>query len=174
MNRFSIDAYDIHWLTRKDDPEDRCLHGHAVAKIGDNIIEYDCTISATAMYLLKSLNNNKTKDDPYQMLPCCGHFYIPNDLLTDVYIDGCDNGEDWEVIHVDGGVELIYEGDSEFVSMDVYKKEVFAFCDKIKEYYDSSLPKVFPDEEDEFTKRGYIAYWNEWNRRRKELPHIYR
>ncbi len=171
MNRFRIDAYDFEWITGpEDDPTDKCLHGRAVVRIGDEILEDTCTVSATALYLLKSLTEDKTFDMEYFMLPCCGHFYIPNDELTEVYIDGCNLGTDFEVRHTDGGVRLITkEGTEEFVGTEEYEREVFRFSDAIKSVYDSSLPKVFDNDTDDFNRRGYTAFWNEWNRRRYGL-----
>ncbi len=168
MNRFHIDAYDFEWITGlKDDPTDKCLHGRAVVVIGDEVLEDTCTVSATALYLLKSLTDDKTSEDGYLMLPCCGHFYISNEDMTEVYISGCDLGTDWEIRHTDGGVRLILEnGKEEFVDMEEYKREVFRFCDNIKAYYDSCSPKVFGDDKDDFNRRGYTAFWNEWNSRR--------
>ncbi len=144
---FRIDAYDLCWINgQKDDPTDKCLHGRAVVTIGEETIEEICTVSATALYLLKSLTNDKTPDDGYFMLPCCGHFYIPDDGLTEVYISGCDSGVDWEIRHTYGGVILIPDDGKEvFVPVEEYRKEVFRFCDKIKAYYDYCAPKVFED-----------------------------
>lgn len=33
-------------------------HAHAVARIGDETLEYEATVSATALYLLKSLRED--------------------------------------------------------------------------------------------------------------------
>jgi hypothetical protein len=41
---------------------------------------------------------------------------------------------------------------------------VFNFCDKIEAFYNGCMKKNIPD--DEFERNGYIAFWNEWNRRR--------
>lgn len=163
---FSIRAENLSWLEGSDEREDKCLHGKAIVTIGTKYIEYDCTVSATALYLLKSLESDKTKDAGYFMLPCCGHFYIPSEDLTEVYIDGCGYGEDFEVIHMDGGVNIIRDDASVFVPIEKYKREVFSFCDAVKTFYDNSLPKVFSDGKDDFERRGYTAYWNEFMRRR--------
>lgn len=73
MGFFSISATDLKWINgSKDDPEDLCLHGHAIAVIGNRKLEYDATISATALYLLKSLTEDHIIHDDNQMLPCCG------------------------------------------------------------------------------------------------------
>ena len=63
-------AYNI--LCSKDDADDLCLHGHAVAYIGNRKLEYECTVSATALYLLKSLTEDHIMCEDNQILPCCG------------------------------------------------------------------------------------------------------
>ena len=40
---------------------------------------------------------------------------------------------------------------------------VHSFADKIEDYYNKCLPKQF---DDDFKKNAYIAFWNEWRRRR--------
>ena len=166
MSTFTIDATDFHWIDGSTDyPEDLCLHGHAVAVIGGKKLEYDATVSATALYLLKSLTQDHTVSDCIQMLPCCGHWFIPNKDLSEVTISGCINGIDWLVIHEGDAVRLILEDRTEVtVPLEEYKAEVFRFADKIEAFYRSCTPRVLP--EDAFERNGYIAFWNEWRRRR--------
>ena len=100
-----------------------------------------------------------------QMLPCCGFFMIPNDGLDDVTIVGCDNGVDWSVVHDGDHVRLILEdGYEETAAIEEYKAEVFRFADPIEAFYASCTPKVLP--EDEFSRKGFLAFRNEWHRRR--------
>ena len=168
MNEFSIDAADFKWIDgNKDDPEDLCLHGKATAYIGKEKLEYYAAVSATALYLLKTLTENHIMGTDNQMLPCCGFFFIANDTLDNVTISGCSNGVDWSVIHNDDFVILKTEdGTEETVSIEHYKNEVFRFADKIETFYNSCTPKKIPD--DEFERNGYIAFWNEWHRRREK------
>lgn len=52
MGIFKIDVDNLTWIGGQvNDAEDLCLHGHAVAIIGDKKLEYDATVSATALYL---------------------------------------------------------------------------------------------------------------------------
>lgn len=164
---FSIDVNNLSWINgSKDDPEDLCLHGHAVVVIGDRRFEYDATVSATALYLLKTLEEDHVIHKDNQMLPCCGHFVVANDDLNNVAIIGCPNGIDWSVLHNnDNSVTIITDdGTEETVSLTNYKAEVYKFADKIEKFYSSCSPKVLP--KDEFDRNGYIAFWNEWHRRR--------
>ena len=55
MDQFNITASNFHWITgAADDPEDKCLHGHVCVTIGGKAFGADGTVSATALYLLKS------------------------------------------------------------------------------------------------------------------------
>lgn len=167
MSKFNIKATDLIWICdNPDDPEDLCLHGHVKAEIGGNVLEDDGTVSATALYLLKTLTEDKLMaPHDIQMIPCCGHFMIANDDLTNVTILGCDYGTDWSTIHTARGVKIILPtGDETEIPLEEYKEAVFAFADSIEAFYQSCTPKKIPS--DEFAKSGYIAFWNEWHRRR--------
>ena len=168
MGRFTISADTFEWIDgSRDDPEDLCLHGHVTVYIGKQKLEQNATTSATALYLLKTLTEDHIIYEDNQMLPCCGHFYIPNEELDTVTISGCPNGIDWSVIHKDDTVILrLEDGTEEQISIEDYKKEVFRFADAIESYYNSCSPKIIP--EDEFIRNGYIAFWNEWHRRRNQ------
>lgn len=167
MGQFHIDVTELYWIDGSlDAPEDLCLHGHAVAYIGSEKLEYDCTISATALYLLKTLTENHVINEDNQMLPCCGHFYIPDEKLENVTISGCDNGIDWTVEHIGDDVVITLEdGTAVTVPLEEYRLEVYQFVDKIEAYYQSCSPKKIP--KDEFDYNGYTAFWNEWHRRRE-------
>lgn len=168
MGVFRIDVEDLHWLENMDECEDLCLHGHARAEIGNDVLEYEATVSATALYLLKTLTGDHLIYEDNQMLPCCGFFYIADEACENVVISGCPNGIDWTVLHEGEKVRLIIDsGKEEIISLEEYRGEVFKFADKIEAFYKNSLPKKIP--EDEFEKNGYLAFWNEWHRRRNAL-----
>ena len=164
---FSINATNIKWIDGIDETEDLCLHGHAVVHIGEKRLEYDATISATALYLLKTLTENHIINTDNQLLPCCGFSMLPNDTLDNVVIVGCDNGIDWSVIH-DGDTVILEleDGTRENISISKYKQEVFKFADKVEAFYKSCAPKKIPN--DKIDRDGYIAFWNEWHRRRNQ------
>ena len=82
MGKFHIDATKLCWIDgSKDNPEDRCLHGHAVAYIGREKLEYDCTVSATALFLLKTLTENHILHEGNQMLHVADIFMFPTKSL---------------------------------------------------------------------------------------------
>lgn len=170
MPGFEIDAYDLGWiLGTPDEPDDRCLHGHAVAVIGGERLEYDCTVSATALMLLKSLTEDHIAGEGEQMLPCCGHFLVADEGCENVYISGCGNGVDWTVRHENGAVRLITPTGHEVVlPLAEYSAAVCRFADKVAAYYAACSPKTEPT--DDFDRRGWLAFRREWSRRRQAAP----
>ena len=169
MGVFKIKADHFEWIGgAADDPKDLCLHGHITVQFGDTILEDHGTVSATALYLLKTLSENKIMA-PYdiQMIPCCGHFLIANKELTNVMISGCDKGTDWSTIHEDNTVRLLLpSGQEEVVTLREYQYAVLDFAKSVKQFYDACTPKEIP--RDAFDRNGYIAFWNEWQRRYHE------
>lgn len=165
MNVFKITIENLEWIDGKEDnPDDLCLHGDAVAKIGEEIFRYNATVSATALYLLKTLTQDHIMNEDNQMLPCCGHFMIPDNDLTNVDICGCPNGIDWTVLHDKDRIKIITESGRETtIHMEEYQKEVFRFADKIEDFYNKCSPKNLSNEYD---RDCYYAFWNEWHRRR--------
>ncbi len=171
MGTFHIQAWDLQWIGGDlDDPEDLCLHGSVRVQIGQTVLEDTGTVSATALYLLKTLTEDKlSQPGDIQMIPCCGHFLIPNQDLSQVTISGCDYGTDWSVLHENGQIKLVLpSGQTEYIDPAAYRQEVFAFADKVEDYYLSCSPKVLP--QDAFSRDGYTAFWNEWHRRRGPRP----
>ena len=165
---FRIDAENLCWIKNDgaDDPDDLCLHGHVFAKIGEEILEYDTTVSAAGLYLLRTLTENHIIHEHEHILPCCGHWMMANEDLSSVNTGGCPNGVDWSVIHENGKIKLVTEAGREtLIGIDDYKQEVYAFADKIEDYYEKCPPKNMPSEE--YERNGYTAFWNEWRRHRR-------
>lgn len=162
---FKIDVTDFGWIDGPaDNPSDLCLHGKVTARIGDEALEDYGTVSASAMYLLRSLTEDHKTGEENQMIPCCGHFMVANDDLSEVWISGCPNGIDWTVEQVSGGVKITTESGREtFVPIEEYRAEVYRFADKVETYYAACAPK---EPYDDFSRKGYTAFWNEWHRRK--------
>ncbi|PAB60336.1 hypothetical protein [Anaeromicrobium sediminis] len=168
MSIFKICILEKNWLKECENVEtDLCLHGRVNVIIGDEVVaeNYDCTISSTAIYLLKSLTNNHYMDEmSNQMLPCCGHFIIPMEDDT-VEISGCQVGVDWSVIHKGNSVSIKTRRGTEInINIDEYRESVIKFVDEVEQFYINSGKKVLP--EDDFYKKGYSQFWNEWRERR--------
>lgn len=165
MGNFHIDATNLNWLENCADT-DLCLHGDAVAVIGERTVAYeDCTVSAAALYLLKSLTEDHIIHKDLQMLPCCGFCIHPCEE-ENVFIVGCNSGEDWTVRHTEGGVELILEdGYTVTVPLADYRREVLAFARKIEAFYNAH-PRQLP--KDQYELDAYALFWKEWHRREEQ------
>lgn len=164
---FSISFDNIGWLEGlEEDPGDCCAHAHAVAHIGEETFEYQATVSATALYLLKSLTEDHRAYYEEQFLPCCGfNIYEKNDGTGDVVVLGCPNGIDWDLVHKEGMVMITTDSGAEtIVPFEEYREEVLAFADEVEAFYDSQPPRK-PSEDD---AAAYRAFWEEWHRRRRE------
>lgn len=170
---FAIELKKFYWIDDSaDKSDDLCLHGDVIVSIGDERLETSCTISATALYLLKTLTENHVFNEDNQIFPCCGHFYIPNETNDTVHISGCPNGIDLSIIHAEDTVGLITEqGIKTLIEINTYSKVVLNFADKIQSIYEKCSPKIVPT--DDFDKKGYVAFWNEWTRRRNDFESEY-
>ena len=71
MGIFKIKADKFEWIGgAADDPQDLCLHGHVTVQFGDTVLEDIGTVSATALYLLKTLTEDKVMAyHDIQMIP---------------------------------------------------------------------------------------------------------
>ena len=166
-NNFDIKILDLHWIKNVDDPTDLCAHGHVFVKIGDEVISnkdsLDVTVSATALYLMRTIKSNYKMDDyASQLLPCCGHFIIADDNKNFVDICGCPSGIDWTIIHTDDNKikHISDNGKEATIDKDAYKKIVLDFADQVENFYKTSLPKTILT--DDFDKKGYLTFWKEW------------
>jgi hypothetical protein len=172
-NNFDIKILDLHWINNVDDPTDLCAHGHVFVKIGNEVIvdkdSLDITVSATGLYLMRTLKVNYKKDNyASQLLPCCGHYIIAEDDNDFVTICGCPSGIDWTIIHTDDNkIKHITEsGQEAIIDKEAYKFLVLDFADEVENFYKTSLPKAIPT--DDFDKKGYLAFWKEWRNLRGE------
>ena len=82
MELFKICIEDLYWIDgSKDNPDDLCLHGKMYTVIGEQKLVHDgsVTVSASALYFLKTLTEDHIINKDNQMMPCCGHMIIPNE-----------------------------------------------------------------------------------------------
>ena len=172
---FQIEILELHW--KKDMPEqlDRCAHGNVRVKIGDEIIVdqqpdgEDWTLSAMALHLLRTLEKDHHPDHRVgeHLIPHCGFHIDHLDNESDVHLQGCFEGVNFWITHQEDKIKITTEsGTSTEVSIDGYKGEVLKFSDKIMSFYQSSKPKQLP--QDEYDRKGYNLFLQEWNRRRQK------
>jgi hypothetical protein len=168
-----LSPVDLRWINgSEDDPADLCAHGDFEFRIDGEVLSdgsagRELTLSAAALYLLRTLSRSHTKDEPLgdHLFPCCAHAMYDVPDQDDVAIVGCFNGVDFEVDHRDGGTSVLVRGaDGRGWSVDrqSWRDAVFAFADAVSEFYARSSPKrPAADDAD-----GFRAFQDEWERRR--------
>jgi len=164
---FKIHIDDLFWINgTKDDPKDMCLHGRMWVVIGGRMVELDgeVTVSASALYFLKTLTEDHILNEDNQMLPCCGHFIVPLEDGKNVTIGGCPLGVDWTVLHEGKMVVVILEdGTRTSIPLELYKREVFRFADEVEAFYHACSPK---QPYSDWERENWRLFWDEWHRRR--------
>lgn len=172
--QLQIQLSDLYWIQNTDDPDDLCAHGNVLVKIDDEVIidkeqGLEVTVSATALYLMRTLEEDYTPGDfGSQLLPCCGHFIIADEVNDFVTICGCPSGIDWIILHInEHQIKHIFESGHEVViEKEQYIKQVLNFADAVADFYKISQPKRIP--EDDFDRKGYLTFWKEWQNLREQ------
>lgn len=167
----TLEPTRLHWIKDDgaDDPRDLCAHSpvrfevDGVPLVGPDAGDF--TVSAAAIYLLRTLERDHVPAAPVgeHLFPCCGHaMYDTGD--DDVTICGCPNGRNVDVVHADDVVRLtLVDGRTFIVPTDEWRRAVHRFADRVREFYERSLPKTPADDTD---AAGLARLWIEWNRRR--------
>ncbi|MBI3823289.1 MAG: hypothetical protein HY289_11520 [Planctomycetes bacterium] len=163
---------NLHWINNEvDDRKDLCAHGDVDFRIDSDILlganGKDLTVSAAALYLLRTLSRPHTKEAPVgdQLFPCCGFAMWDLPGQDDVALSGCPNGEDFEVCHDTSGAGVVVraaDGRAWQVKWSDWRNAVFAFADQVSAFYAHCSPKE-PTEED---LPGFNKFKEEWQRRR--------
>lgn len=174
-SNFDIEILKLNWLDKLEESQDRCAHGKVYLRIGNEIIcneeKGEWTLSSTALYLMRTLNENyEIGEYGSQLIPCCGHFLITDENDDEfVIIIGCPNGIDWTIRHLENDqIKHISESGNEgIIDKEDYRKVVLNFANQVELFYKESKPKEIP--EDEFDRKGYTAFWNEWKKLKKRL-----
>ena len=161
----------LHWIKdAADDPHDLCAHSPVNFRIDDIVLvrpeDGDWTVSAAALYLLRTLERSHTSTAPVgsQLFPRSGHalFLMPGDL--EVTIIGCDQGPDFEILHIGSNLQIRpSSGPALIVPITEWREAVHHFADAVQAFYDRCIPKepLSPDDE-----QAYESFWQEWKRRR--------
>ena len=163
----------MRWIKgSEDDPADLCAHGDFEFRIDGDVLSdgsagRGLTLSAAALYLLRTLSRSHTKGEPVgdHLFPCCGHAMYDLPDQGEVVIVGCSNGEDFEVDHREGDASVLVRaaGGREWsVDRDSWQDAVFTFADAVSEFYARSSAKR-PRADD---AAGFRAFQAEWERRR--------
>lgn len=160
----------LHWIKDdgNDDPTDLCAHSPVWLNMdGETLVapaDGDATVSAAAVYLLRTLEQDHTQENPVgdHLFPCCGHaMYDTGD--DDVVICGCPNGSNFDVMHFGRSIWIsTKDGRSYIVRTDEWRLAVTQFSDAVRQFYDTSLRKAPADDE---ASAGFAKMMAEWSRR---------
>jgi hypothetical protein len=161
----------LHWINdSSDNPSDLCAHSSVEFRIeGDKLIspsDGDWTVSAAALYLLRTLSQPHKKADGIgdQLFPCCGYGIFEVDGQDDVLIFGCNSGIDFEVVQIGDEVLLTAEDGTEYrVTLADWRAAVCQFSDAVRAFYEASSPK---EPEDDAERKAFQKFVAEWSRRR--------
>jgi hypothetical protein len=164
---------NISWLANTDDPTDRCAHGDvtftidSVAFVTGEAAE-DVTVSAAALFLLRTLRHDNTEAEPAadsQLFPHCGHSVYAVDGPFPTLVMGCNLGTDLDVVHSAGTVTIrAQDGEQATVTEAQWRDAVFGFVDEVQAFYDASPPRK--PSGDPVDDKGWVAFWREWRNRR--------
>jgi hypothetical protein len=163
---------NLRWINGPgDDPQDLCAHGDVEFRVGENVLldptaGRNLTVSAAALYLLRTLSAPHTKQSPVgdHLFPCCGFTMYDIDDQDDVVICGCPSGVDFEVRHQGGEVVIRSDEGREYrAAGDEWRSAVFEFADRVSSFYAGAATKQPADDED---RRGFAKFASEWERRR--------
>lgn len=163
---------NLHWIDGSiDDPTDLCAHSSVDFRIGDSSLvkpsDGDWTVSATALYLLRTLSRPRSKHQPIAefLFPCCGNGIFEVEGQEEVLIIGCNFGIDFEVAQIDSEVFLTEEnGTQHRIPMAAWKTAVCQFSDAVQEFYAGSSPR---QPEDDADRASFRKFASEWSRRRR-------
>ncbi len=168
FHRLDITLLGPRWM--HPGPADLCLHGRVELRLGGLQVPADarqaeCTVSATAIFLMRTLDSDHTKDEPVadHLLPCCGHGMYGLDRGKNVAIIGCPSGFNFWVQRQGDGVELKLEGGQrEVFPAAEWRRAVLAFADAVARVYGESPPREPSGDDGE----GWTAFRREWRERR--------
>jgi hypothetical protein len=164
----------MHWITGlPDDPNDLCAHGSIEFRIGnevllDSISGKDLTVSAAALYLLRTLAVPRTRDVPVgdRLFPHCGFAMLDIPGNEEFVIQGCNIGVDFEVLHSADGAGVVVgaaDGRQWQIGWSEWRSTVFAFADRVLDFFADSSPKRSSDEH---AIAGFKKFKTEWKHRR--------
>jgi hypothetical protein len=162
---------NLHWIDGSlDDPADLCAHSPVEFRIGDGTLiapsDGDWTVSAAAVYLLRTLSRQHTKPQPVaeHLFPCCGNGIFEVEGQDDVQIVGCNSGINFEVLRVDDEVIVTAQDGTRYrVGLSDWKNAVCDFSDSVRAFYSASSAK---EPEDAWEERSFRKFLSEWSRRR--------
>jgi hypothetical protein len=172
INVIILQPTDLHWINGSiDDAADLCAHSPVEFRIDDATLikpsDGTWTVSAAAVYLLRTLSQDHTKQQPVaeHLFPCCGNGMFDVEGQDDVMIIGCNTGIDFEVVRAGDEIFLVTPDGARYVlAVSDWSGAVCDFADRVQGFYAASSPKKPEDDAD---RAGFIKLITEWVRRRQ-------
>ena len=167
----SLRPTNLHWISGSaDDLADLCAHAGVEFEVdGDLLVQAgDWTVSAAAVYLLRTLSRSHTKSEPVAefLFPCCGNGMFDVEGQSDVLIVGCNSGVDFEVVRVEDEVLLtVADGRQHRIAFADWTRAVCRFSDAVQAFYAGASPK---QPSDDIEQNGFQKFQSEWSRRRSQ------
>lgn len=161
---FKLEILDKYWLPGQPEETDLCLHGEVRVRIGEDVLQDEVSLSASALHLLRSVTEDREPDWLAKLFPIDGFCWTP-DGQGSIYLGGCPNGGiDGYVTHEGNLVRVALEDlPAVRIPLEEYQAQVFAFADEVEAFFCQSKPKVVTAELD---KLWYPCFWDEWHRLR--------
>ena len=166
----------LEWINGEvDDPKDHCAHSQVLFQVNETVFvaptDGKWTVSATALYLLRTLENDSVPESSVnqgaQLFPCCAFNGVAEARDYKVVFFGCPNGVDVWFEHQDGNVEIRSNSGCEVVAYDSWKEVVEKFVDLILEFYRKCSDKS--EINDVVDREMWEAYWSEIKLRRLRI-----
>lgn len=165
-----LEPKEMTWIKgQEDDPNDLCAHGKVHFEIDGKVLvnenDGEWTISASALYLLRTLESDYMKDEPLfeHVFPCCGFNMYDIEDKEDVIISGCPSGINFEIIHDENKIKIMFDSFEPFViSQENWREAVVRFSESVMNFYLESSPKT---PYSEMEKKGFDKFMSEWKRR---------
>lgn len=161
---FTLEILELCWLQGQPEETDLCAHGIVRIHAGDRAVEGAVSMSAAALHLLRTVNDDHEPDELAKLFPADGFCWTPaaETYPYPIYLGGCPNGGfDGHIAHEDGYVRIALENlPAVRVPLDAYRAEVFRFADEVEALFSRSQPKVVTDALD---KMWYPLFWKEWH-----------
>lgn len=168
-----LEAKEMYWLDTDSGTTDLCAHGNVYFELDNKVLmngSESVTVSATAVFLLRTLEKDHTIDKPLfdAMFQCCGHSMFPCDSEYGYYIlSGACFNKDFEVRHKSDGIVQISDESGIKVSqlsLKEWRQAVYQFSSTVLDFYKASLPKDLSSRDDEEIE-CFNLFIKEWNQR---------
>lgn len=161
MSRLVIEPVELHWIGEFDSCNDLCAHGdvRVVLDGGEIYRENEVTVSAGALYLLRTLEQDHALGEPDFLFPHCAHVMLVHEEEL-VNISSCNHGGDWAVSHSDSGVALVFPGGHRLrVTDSEWRRAVCAFSSRVRAFYFATAKTPGGDDVE-----WHAAFCAEWDR----------